>query len=295
MGAPEAVRADRTLSRCGLWAVGPRQLALPIEARGLSEVTIASGGLQLTPDYDVLAWLCERWAAHPTPSGVMRPTLYELGRDLYAAAPGGTDYRTLRASLWRLAGITVEIAGIDALTGEPGDVETRGGLVSVARPRVHANGGDRISVELDGWLRRAISDGAPVRIPWRTLRLFGRNQQVAKRLWIYLAAERWKRCGDGRREGCWIACGDRLEAALGMDYKRPVDARVALRRACQAIRRTDARYAAGSLEVVKFGRSWRIQAERPTWEDWRELRDEHAAVRAVFETSPLGRAEPESA
>jgi len=33
----------------------------------------------------------------------------------------------LRQSIWRLAGITLAITGIDALTGEPGDYETRGG------------------------------------------------------------------------------------------------------------------------------------------------------------------------
>lgn len=292
MGAPEVVRADRTLSRAGLWAVGPRQLALPIEAHGLSEVTIASGQLQLTPDYDVLAWLCERWARQPTPSGVMLPTLYELGSDLYAAAPSGADYRHLREALDRLAAVTILIVGVNALTGEPGDYETRGHLLSQARDRKTASGQSRLAVELDGWLRRAICAGAPVRIHWRTLRRFGRNQQLAKRLWVYLAAERWKRCGDGHREGCWIACGDRLDAALGLDYERSVDARVALKRACQAIRRTDARYAAGVVQVVKFGRSWRVQAERPTWEAWCQLRDEHAAVRAVFETSPLAARRP---
>ena len=288
VGKLESVRADRTLSRSGLWATGPRQLALPIEARGLSEVLIASGSLRLTPDYDLLAWLCERWAQRPTPSGIMRPTLYEVGSDLYKGPPSGKDYRTLRESVWRLGGVTVEIAGIDALTGEPGDYETRGKLLSIARSRLKQPAGtDRLSVELDGWLRRAIDGGAPVRIPWRTLRLFGRNQQLAKRLWVYLAAERWKRCGDGKREGCWIACGDRLEASLGMDYDRPRDARAALKRACEAIRRTDARYAAGNLAVVKFGRSWRIQAERPTWEEWRELRPEHEQARKAISAALL--------
>jgi hypothetical protein len=284
----ESVRADRTLSRSGLWATGPRQLALPFEARGLSEVLIASGSLRLTPDYDLLAWLCERWAQRPTPSGIMRPTLYEVGSDLYKGPPSGENYRDLVAAGDRLAFVTVRVAGVDALTGEPGDYETIGHLLDFARPdKGRSNGVRRLSVELSGWLRRAIDSGAPVRIPWRTLRLFGRNQQLAKRLWIYLAAERWKRCGDGRCEGCWIACGDRLEASLGMDYDRARAARAALKRACEAIRRTDARYAAGSLGVVKFGRSWRIQAERPTWEEWRELRPEHEQARRAISAALL--------
>jgi len=39
------------------------------------------------------------------------------------------------------------------------------------------------------------------------------------------------------------------------------------------------------LELAQLGRSWRIQAERPTWEVWRELRDEHAAVREAIARS----------
>ncbi len=54
MGKLESVRADRTLSRSGLWATGPRQLTLPVEARGLSEVVCASGSLAISPDYSVL-------------------------------------------------------------------------------------------------------------------------------------------------------------------------------------------------------------------------------------------------
>ncbi len=281
-----SVRADRTLSRSGLWATGPRQLTLPIEARGLSEVVIASGSLRLTPDYDVLAWLCERWAQRPTPSGIMRPTLYEIGSDLYGGPPSGENYRDLLAAGERLAFVTVRIAGVDALTGEPGDYETVGHLLDFARPdEGQPNGIRRLSVELSGWLRRAIDGGAPVRLSWRTLRAFHRNEQLAKRLWIYLAAERWKAAGTRDREGTWIACGDRLFAALGMDYGRHRDARAALARACRTIHRVDARYAAGTLELRKLGRSWRIDAERPTWESWRELKPEYEEARRVITAS----------
>lgn len=70
-----------------------------------------------------------------------------------------------------------------------------------------------------------------------------------------------------------------------MDYAEPRFARRALARACVTIRRTDARYAAGALEVSQLGRSWRIQAERLTWEAWRELRAEHQAVRETIARS----------
>jgi hypothetical protein len=117
------------------------------------------------------------------------------------------------------------------------------------------------------------------------LRSFSENQQLAKRLWIYLAAERWKPAGSREREGTWIACGDWLFAALGMDYGRPRDARAALKRACVTVRRVDPRYAAGTLELRKLGHSWRIDAERPSWEAWRELRHEHEKARRAIAAS----------
>jgi hypothetical protein len=60
------------------------------------------------------------------------------------------------------------------------------------------------------------------------------------------------------------------------------------------IRRVDARYAAGALDVVQVGRhNWRIAAERPTWDAWRELRAEHAAVREQIARSLGTSARPE--
>ena len=140
----------------------------------------------------------------------------------------------------------------------------------------------RPGVQLAGWLRNVIDQGAPVRLPWRILRGFEENQKLAKRLWIYLAAERWKPAGTREREGTWIACGDRLFAALGMDYGRPRDARAALKRACATVRRVDPRYGAGTLELRKLGRSWRIDAERPSWETWQAERGERERVRQAL-------------
>ncbi len=290
MGKLQSVRADRTLSRSGLWAAGSRQLTLPVEARGLSEAVCASAPLPITPDYSVWAWLCERWIARPTESGWMRPTLYEIGSDLYDVPPSGEHYRALNAALTRLATVSVTLRGIDGMTGEPNpDAFVMGeGILKWSGLDSHRlDGSYRQGIQLAEWLRRELQAGAPVRLDWRTLRSFDHNQQLAARLWVYLGAERWKRCGDGRLEGCWIACGDRLEAALGMDYDRARAARAALKRACEAIRRTDARYAAGNLAVVKFGRSWRVQAERPTWEEWRVLRPEHERARRAIRAALL--------
>lgn len=115
---PRSVRPERTLTRSGLWATGPTQLQLPFEATGLSERIHASGRLKLSPDYDVFAWLCERWQARPTESGWMRPTLYEVGSALYGKAPSGENYRDLREALVRLAMVRITIDGYDVETGE---------------------------------------------------------------------------------------------------------------------------------------------------------------------------------
>ena len=289
---PASVRPERTLTRCGLWATGPVQLQLPFEASGLSERIHAEGRLKLSPDYDVFAWLCERWQRQPSPSGWMRPTLYELGCALYGREgapkpPSGRDYRHLRDALDRLAWVHVTIDGYDIETGQFADRQiSRSNLLELRRAEGDPDGLQRPSVRFAEWLRQAIAEERVVRMPWRTLRSFGRNHQLAKRLWLYLAAERWKRQGAGDVEATWVRCGGQLEAALSMAYDRPRDARAALKRACLTIRQVDARYAAGALEVVQVGRgNWRIAAERPTWDAWRELRDEHQAVREAIARS----------
>jgi hypothetical protein len=47
-------------------------------------------------------------------------TLYEIGLRPLQGPPSGENYRDLLAAGERLAFVTVRIAGIDALTGEPG-------------------------------------------------------------------------------------------------------------------------------------------------------------------------------
>lgn len=281
---PRTVRPERTLTRAGLWATGPVQLQLPFQASGLSERIAASGRLKLTPDYDVFAWLCERWQVRPTDSGWMRPTLYEIGCSLYRQAPTGENYRDLRSALDRLAWVTVTIDGYDIETGEFRESWlSRSNLLELGRPTGDdPTGLQRPSVRLAEWLRRALAEERVVRVPWRTMRLFHERQQLAKRLWLYLACERWKPSGGREVEGTWIAVGDKLFAALGMHYAQPRQARAAIKRACETIRRVDARYAAGELQVVKTFGAWKVVAKRPRWEVWREAREEHERVRRAI-------------
>jgi len=282
---PQSVRPERTLTRSGLWATGPVQLQLPFEASGLSERIQAEGRLKLTPDFDVFAWLCERWQTRPTESGWMRPTLYEVGSALYGKAPSGENYRDLRASLDRLAWVSVTIDGYAIETGTFDDrMVSRSNLLELQRMHGDPDGLQRPSIRMAEWLRLALAEEKVVRVHWQTMRSFKEQQTLAKRLWLYLAAERWARM-TGTSEGTWIAVGDRLYAALGMSYAQHRQARAALARACLTVRKVDPRYAAGILDVVKLGKSWRLQGERPTFEVWRAQRDEQAVVRAAIAAS----------
>lgn len=286
--------SERQLSRAGLWFSAPAQIQLPFEARGLSNVVLSTGQLQVTPDYDVLAWWCSRWLRQPTESGWMRPTLYEIGRDLYGREPSNADYATLRGSLGRLGSVAVTIQGYNGMEERPErGWNTLSHLMEVSWPSQWMPE-RRFGVKLSDWLRAGIEGDQAIRLDWRILRRFDRNQQLAKRLWIYLAAERYKRTSYAKSErtdldyeGAWLVEGDWLAASLGASYKQPADFRRKLDRACEAIRETDDRWMAGTLrlERVRSGRNVRarIYAERPTRESWVQVAGEYAASRTARE------------
>lgn len=295
-----SARSQRDLARAGLWATGPVQLELPLTAEGLSEIIRASGRLKLTPDFDVLAWVCERWLR---PTGDDDPnfqnrdgwalfTLRELGLALYGRVPNRRDRVALRESIRRLYRVEITLVGYDAQTGERdrgvctwdrllervvSDLDDLAGTPSPAA--IGALRGSTFKVELPRWLRQQLIEGNFVRVHWPTLRSFGERQQLAKRTWLYLEAESYKPIGNGL-EATWVAVGDRLFASLGMSYRRHRAAREALARACKTIRLVDLRYR--SLEVVQFGRSWRITADRLTAEELRELGPELRSARQAL-------------
>ncbi len=183
--------------------------------------------------------------------------------------------------------MTLSLLDYDDETGKPAPgVVSEGNLLrNLVMPRERdADPLGRVKLRLDDWVRRELLAGTVVRLDWKVLRAFSENQKLAKRLWIYLAAERWKRSGQNT-EGTWIACGDRLFAALGMNYAQQRQARAAIKRACETIQRVDARYAPGELQVIKTFGAWKIVAKRPRWEAWREARDEHERVRRAVRES----------
>jgi hypothetical protein len=283
----ESVRSPRDMARCGVFATSQGQrLDLPIRAEGLSEVTIANGQLHLSPDYDLFSLLCERWLARPTETGWMRPTFYELANALYGdnGPPGGKHYRDIRDALDRLAELSISIWGFDAATGKADhNYVTKGHLLGISRETHEPHGLRRPRIRLDEWLREVIDHGAVIRLDWRTLRSFDRNQQLAKRLWIYLQAESWKP-QDKEIEGTWLAIGDRLFSSLSMSYAQPKQARAALKRAGEALVATDPRYQ--SVSVVKRSKGiYHLVARRLRTGAWHKFKRERREARKTLRSS----------
>lgn len=254
------VEADTDLCRApGLWSVLSTGEATPIEVKGTNAVIRATSTLALTPDFDILAWICRLWKHSPDrrEDGVVGFTIYELGKALYGCEPSGEHHRTIRESLRRLKAVEVEFLGVNTIDlGKPAaqsldniierlvsDRETIGPSPNRKPGEIR---GSTFQVQLAPWLREGLLDGKVTYLDFATLR---RLDGVAKRVWIYLEAERYKAAGGGVSETS-VGLGTPALACLGVDtYARHRDARRALDRAGERIVEADSRYQ--SVEVVK--------------------------------------------
>ncbi len=289
--APRQVRADTELCRAaGLWSVGPMQLELPFNARGTNGAVRASGRLKLTPDLDVFAWLCERWIATPPldMEGIARFTLYDLGTDLYGRRPNSRDREAIRASLRRLFGVQVAFTGYDTLDARPGSFASLDRLIYTIVSDLDTLAGDpkaigsirgsSFRVQLAPWLRERLASGAFTYLDFATLR---RLDGLAKRVWVYLAAESYKPTGDGKK-ATWVGLGRPALASLGADtYTRHRAARAALAQAGARIMEMDTRYESVTVERRPGG--WSLIAVRRATADAREHAQARAAIRAALE------------
>jgi hypothetical protein len=93
-------------------------------------------------------------------------------------------------------------------------------------------------------MRQQVAAGHVTYLDWATLRAL---DGLAKRLWVYLAAEHFKPTEQGE-EATWIKLGDRAFATLGMNYGHERQARAALKRAGAAIVAQDVRYQSVTVE-----------------------------------------------
>lgn len=264
-----SVRSETNLCRApGLWATGPQQLQLPLDATGLGVAIRANGRLLVSPDLDVLSWLCERW--HKTrlpsiegehradPNRVAAFTMRDLALDLYAEA-GGRQRQLIRESLLRLFRVEITLEGYDSIRKVAGGnlasldriverISTeRGSLDADLRltgPDLDAAAmgalrGDTLRVQLSGWLCDQLDAGNVTYLDWRTLRQL---DGTAKRAYVYLEAESYKATGEGLTATA-IGLGKPALDALGVGhYSRHRDARRALDRAGRRIIEADDRY-----------------------------------------------------
>lgn len=261
------------LCRKGLTVASARwaQLELPLDGHDLLGLVRATGRLTVF-DLELLAWLTERWRQERGADRWVRFSLYELGQAFYGREPDGSERRRFRASLRRLVSITVELVGYNART-QSGDSRISGAAAHILdnvqseldrlglEPEPGAVGALRGSVfeaRLADWMTAQVEAGHVTYLKFDTLRAL---PGLAKRLWIYLEAERMTPLGDSS-VACWVKLGDRAYMTLGMNYTQERQARAALKRACAAITGIDHRYKSVTVERRPGG--WALIAHRVT-------------------------------
>lgn len=269
----DVVRAERTMSRAGIWATTHVQLTLPLDAHGLSELIRANGRLRITPDFDVFAYLCEGYLRDQDSEGWVPFTLYDLGWSVYGREPSFRERRELLESLRRMRSVHVELLGYDAQTGQMQAITRRRTTITddnlidrivsefdedkLGAREIGALRGSTFKVQLPPWLRQQLEQGTIARVHWPTLSKFGANQQLAKRLFIYLSAERWARASEAHEQTA-IVLGDRLFTALGMNYSEATKSRLYLKRAAETVARLDNRMVSAEIQTRRAGARGRV-------------------------------------
>ena len=255
---------ETNLCRKGVWHVGPLQLALPIDERDTLGLLRVAGPPLTLFDLDSFAWLTERWREGDRDArGRVGFTLYDLGRDLYGHKPSGMDRRNMRASLTRLQDATFELEGYDARAAQTGRLEapTSGGRIRLLGSLLWSRRDAREphAAGLDWWIVEQLEAGYLTYLDWRVLRSL---EGLAKRLWVYLESQSFKRSGIG--EGSvrlWL--GAPMFRALGMADKHAPQARRTLLRASERIAAVDRSFVEFELHrPPRRGGTWALVARR---------------------------------
>ncbi len=255
---------ETNLCRKGVWHVGPLQLALPIDSRDTLGLLRVSGPPLTLYDLDTFAWLTERWRqGDRNPKGKVGFTLYDLGRDLYGREPSGEERRLIRASLDRLRKAEFELEGYSAAAAEVGrlDDPTEAGAIRLLGSLLWSRRDAREPhvAGLDWWIVEQLEAGYLTYLDWRVLRAL---EGLAKRLWVYLESQSFKRAGIG--EGAvrlWLA--PPMFRALGMADKHAPQARRTLLRAGERISAADRSFVGFELcRPPRRGGTWALVARR---------------------------------
>ena len=255
---------ETNLARKGIWHVGPLQLALPIDGSDkLGLLRVAGPPLTLF-DLDTFAWLTERWReTGRDPQGEVRFSLYDLGQDFYGWEPGGKQRADIRASLERLRQADFELEGYDATAARMGRLESPAdqGRIRLVADLTWKRGDPqaRHAIYLGPWLTKQLLAGHLTYLDWRILRgLDG----LAKRLWVYLESQTFKRSGLG--EGAVaLYLPPPMFAALGMTDRHAPQARRTLKRAGERIAAADKSFVDFELrKPARRGGTWALVARR---------------------------------
>ncbi len=265
---------ETNLARFGGWQVGtePEKEVRRVTFLGAA---IAAGAPLGPLELDSLSWLCARWYEQRSPEdGLVTFTLYELGADLYGREPSGKERRLMRRAIEHLAAVLVTLGGYNAHSGETSPtLQSMVHLVESVvwnealdmavfnefdHSKVGGLRGDTFQLKLAPWLVRQLEAKYFTRLNWRLQR---RLDGLAKRLWVYLEAERFKAVGQGR-ERAYIVLGDKAYAALDVHYSRDRAARAALARAGEKIVKEDDHYESIDVERNPTGPGWRLMITR---------------------------------
>jgi hypothetical protein len=269
---------ERNLASFPGWQLGPQKARRRIERRDFLGVIARVDRAPLGEvELDVLTWLSARWYEQGRQaSGRVAFTLYELGRALYGAgkALGGRNNEIIREALENLHAVVITLSGVNVLTGE--FERTFQSKVHIVRTLVvneqlqlldqgqswdpvvvGALRGATIEVQLEDWLVGQLDGHAAVQLDWATQR---RLTGLAKRLWVYLAAEapRFEALNDGRTQFVVPLSRD-VYGALGIECQRDRDNRAALIRAARRVLAEDPRYAEIAIERVDRRSLWRLR------------------------------------
>lgn len=255
---------ETNLCRKGVWHVGPLQLALPIDGSDTLGLLRVAGPPLTLFDLDMFAWLTERWREiDRDPKGRVDFTLYELGRDLYSWEPGGEQRRDMRASLHRLYEADFELEGYCASAAMTGRLEH-----PAERGRIRLLGGLQWSEDPSSECHRAylgpfiveqLEAGYLTYLDWRILRGL---EGLAKRLWVYLESQTFKRSDIGEGAAA-LQLAPPMLRALGVSTKHQPHARRLLVRAGVRIAMADKSFVGFELRGPnRRGGTWTLVARR---------------------------------
>jgi len=253
---------ETNLARKGVWHIGPLQLAFPREGSDTLGLLRAAGPPLTLFDLDLMAWLCEHWReGDRDPKGRIGFTLYQLGKDLHNRDPSGRDRQEMRSSLERLFEARFELEGYCAADAQVGRLEDpiEGGWIRLLGAVRWSRERERHVVHLGGFITEQLEHGNLTYLDWRVLR---KLEGLAKRLWVYLESQSFKRSGIG--EGSvrlWLA--PPMLQALGMLDKHAPQARRTLVRAGERISAVDRSFVGFELhKPPRRGGTWALVARR---------------------------------